>query len=107
MQMATYTNAPDFAALLDRAMTEPGLIHSAYFAFHGYSLGNQILALCQCQDRGIEPGPLACFNRWKALGRHVIKGQKAIELCMPVTSKRTVESTDDAGNRTTDTVTFR
>src|SRR5688572_25600110 len=100
-------SSPDFAALLERALTEPGLIHSAYFAFHGYSLGNQILALIQCQNRGIEPGPIACLNRWKELGRHVRKGQKAIELCMPVTSKRIVESADDAGNQTTETVTFR
>lgn len=105
--MATNTNTPNFAALLDRAMTEPGQLHAAYSMFHGYSLGNQILALTQCADRGIEPGPIACFNRWKALGRHVKKGQKAIELCMPVTSKRTVERTDDAGTVTTEEATFR
>ena len=105
--MAPNNNVPNFAALLDRAMTEPGQIHAAYSSFHGYSLGNQILALMQCAERGIEPGPIACFNRWKALGRHVTKGQKAIELCMPVTSKRTIERTDDAGNTTTEEASFR
>lgn len=105
--MATNSTVPNFAALLDRAMTEPGQLHAAYSMFHGYSLGNQILALMQCADRGIEPGPIACFNRWKALGRHVKKGQKAIELCMPVTSKRAIERTDDAGNVTTEEATFR
>ena len=100
-------NAPDFAALLERAMTEPGRIHPAYSAFHGYSLGNQILAMMQCAERGIEPGPLACFNRWKEFGRYVRKGQKAIELCMPVTSKRTIERLDDAGNLTSEEATFR
>jgi antirestriction protein ArdC len=105
--MPTTTTNPNFVSLLDRALTEPGLIHSAYFAFHGYSIGNQMLAMIQCQDRGIVPGPIACFNRWKELGRHVMKGQKAIELCLPVTSKRTVERTDDSGNTTTDTVAFR
>src|SRR5262245_51242818 len=53
----------------------------------------------QCAARGIRPGPIASFNRWKELGRHVKKGEKAIELCMPVTCKRTVETeagTEDA-----------
>src|SRR5262245_59737703 len=98
--MPQTTNTPSFATLLERAMTEPGQLHTAYFAFHGYSIGNQILALIQCADRGIEPGPIAPFNRWKALGRHVKRGEKAIELCMPVTSKRTIERLDDAGNVT-------
>ena len=84
-----------FAALLQAAISEPGKIHEAFHAFHNYSIGNQLLALIQCQQRGIEPGPLANFNRWKERGRHVRKGQKAIELCMPVTVKRTVEGEAD------------
>ena len=86
--MATQTDAPNFAALLDRAMTEPGQLHAAYTAFHGYSLGNQILALFQCHARGIEPGPIATFPKWKERGRHVRKGEKALTLCQPVTCKR-------------------
>ena len=35
---------PNFATLLERAMKESGQLHQAYFAFHGYSIGNQILA---------------------------------------------------------------
>jgi hypothetical protein len=39
---------------------------------------------------------LATFQRWKELGRHVKKGEKALTLCMPVTIKRkTEEPTDD------------
>ena len=41
----------------------------------------------QCRDRGIEPGPLASFRRWKELGRHVKKGEKALTLCMPIQIK--------------------
>jgi hypothetical protein len=41
----------------------------------------------QCRARVIEPGPLASFNRWKELGRHVRKGQRALELCMPLKLK--------------------
>jgi hypothetical protein len=50
--------------------------------------------------RSIPPGPIASFNRWKELGRHVKRGEKAIELCMPVTVKRTVKETGPDGNET-------
>jgi N-terminal domain of anti-restriction factor ArdC len=77
-----------FADLLARALTEPGIISTAYTAFHGYSLGNQILAFVQCAERGIPPGPIATFPGWKEKGRYVRKGEKAIVLCMPLTCKR-------------------
>ena len=80
-----------FAALLQAAINEPGKIHEAFHAFHSYSIGNQILAFIQCQQRGVQPGPLATFRRWKERGRHVRKGEKAIELVMPVTVKRTID----------------
>jgi antirestriction protein ArdC len=41
-------------------------------------LGNQLLALSQCMARGIQPGPIATFQRWKELGRYVRRGEKAI-----------------------------
>ena len=81
-----------FAELLRTAVTEPGTISTAYSAFHNYSLGNQLLALGQCWHVSIQPGPLATFQRWKELGRHVRKGEKALTLCMPVTVKRTTET---------------
>ena len=65
------------------------MISAAYRQFHHYSFGNQLLAWSQCQDRGIAPGPMATFPRWKELGRYVRKGEKALTLCQPVTVKRT------------------
>jgi hypothetical protein len=41
-------------SLLIEAVTKPGLIMKAYNAFHPYSIGNQILALVQCQMRYME-----------------------------------------------------
>jgi N-terminal domain of anti-restriction factor ArdC len=79
-------NKIEWAQLLQSAIEEPGKISEAYRRFHGYSLGNRISALFQCAKRGITPGPLASFNRWKELGRHVKKGEKALSLCMPVTA---------------------
>jgi antirestriction protein ArdC len=83
----------NWAELLIEAVKTPGMISQAYSAFHAYSTGNQILALMQCFQRGIAPGPLNTFPGWKKLGRCVRKGQKAIWLCMPLSVKR---KTDDA-----------
>src|SRR5438132_13604860 len=87
-----------FRQLLNEAVSKPGTLMRAYSLFWNYSLGNQILALIQANNRGIQLGPIASFNRWKELGRYVKKGQKAIELCMPVTGKRTVNETCPDGN---------
>src|SRR5262249_39288854 len=82
--------------ILHDAINQPGAIHEAYSRFHNYSIGNQLLALGQCSARGLQPGPIATFMRWKELGRHVLKGQKAITLCMPVTCKaKQAVKTDD------------
>lgn len=60
-----------WAALLEEAVKKPGYIHQAYSRFWNYSIGNQLLALLQCFERGIQPGPLAAFPQWKELGRQV------------------------------------
>lgn len=96
-----------WAELLHEAVNVPGTISQAFNRFHGYSIGNQVLALMQCRQRGIEAGPIATFMRWKDLGRHVCKGQKALTLCMPVTvkGKRSDETPEDANEEETFTVT--
>jgi len=89
------TSAPaTFAALLQSAVNEPGVLSSAYRAFHNYSVGNQLLAWAQCVARNMQPGPMATFPKWKELGRHVKKGEKAITLCQPVTVTRTTKADD-------------
>src|SRR5437899_9135108 len=86
-----------FRQLLEEAVSKPGTPMKAYSLFWNYSLGNQILALIQSNQRGISLGPIASFNRWKELGRHVKRGEKAIDLCMPVTCKRTVKEEREDG----------
>ena len=46
------------------------------------------LAWGQCLTRGLTPGPMATYPKWKALGRCVRKGERALSLCMPITVKR-------------------
>src|SRR2546428_2411803 len=96
-----------FRQLLEEALTKPGKLMRAYSLFWNYSLGNQILALIQADHRGIPLGPIASFNRWKELNRHVKKGEKAITLCMPVTCKRTVKEQGQDGNEVDTEIAFK
>src|SRR5215831_15297119 len=96
-----------FKKLLAEAVSKPGVLMQAYSLFHQYSLGNQILALIQATERGIPLGPIASFNRWKELGRHVKRGEKAITLCMPVTCKRTIKEQGADGAETESEVAFK
>src|SRR5437660_11502665 len=96
-----------FRQLLEEAVTKPGTLMRAYSLFWNYSLGNQILALIQANQRGIPLGPIASFNRWKELGRYVKRGEKASELCMPRTMKRTVKEQAQDGNEVETEVAFK
>ena len=82
------SNGEKWSELLRQAVSQPGLMLKAYSAFHGYSPGNQLAALMQCNIRGIEPGPIDTYKGWQEKGRQVRKGEKAIWLCMPLTRKK-------------------
>ena len=77
-----------FLAILQEALTVPGVVNEAYRAFRNYSIGNQVLAAMQLTSRGLPLTPIASFHTWKQLGRFVKKGQKAISLFMPVSVRR-------------------
>jgi hypothetical protein len=86
-------------AIVRAAISEPGPIHEAYHRFHGYSLRNQLLAFFQCASRGIVPGPLATYRGWERIGRHVVRGQKALTLCVPITIQDTdADALDDTAD---------
>src|SRR5947199_3336324 len=94
-QTKTSADIPRWSALLVEAVNKPGLIMKAYSAFHSYSLGNQLLALVQCQMRGLQPGPINTFPKWKDLGRYVKRGERALTLCSPITCKRRNDTDDN------------
>jgi len=87
MTTNTPTQGPAFTDLLREVVEKPGVLSSAYSMFHNYSFGNMMAAVWQLADRNQPLGPIASFNRWKELGRHVKKGAKALVLCMPVTAR--------------------
>jgi hypothetical protein len=89
-------DVPKWSSLLIEAVNKPGLVMKAYSAFHNYSVGNQILALVQCQLRGLEAGPINTFPGWQALGRIVKRGERALTLCMPITRKIRDEDSHDS-----------
>lgn len=74
--------------LLTEAVNHPGKIMEAYSAFHNYSIGNGLLALSQCHQRNLTPGPLNTYKGWQEVGRFVKKGEQALTLCMPVTARK-------------------
>ena len=74
MRSSNQSINPRWSDLLHRAVTEPGVVSKAFSRFHQYSLGNQLLALVQCEGRGIEPGPIATYPQWRELGRHDKEG---------------------------------
>ena len=45
--------------------------------------------------RGLQPGPINTFPKWKDLGRFVKRGERALILCMPITRKRHEEDLDE------------
>jgi antirestriction protein ArdC len=93
-----------WSELLTEAVTRPGMMLEAYSRFHGYSIGNQIAALSQCHARKIEPGPIATLPKWRELGRHVKRGEKALWLCMPVTVTKAPDPDDTEGKERVVTV---
>ena len=106
-RQAANNEIPKWSALLVEAVNKPGLIMEAYSAFHRYSVGNQILALVQCQMRGLQPGPINTFPKWKELGRVVKRGERALTLCMPITRKRrTDEALDNEPEQTESYTSF-
>ena len=78
--------SPNFTTLLHEAVNKPGTIMRAYSAFHSYSLGNQLLALVQCQLRGIEPGPINTFPKWEIFADTLRRARRQSRSACPSTS---------------------
>ncbi len=60
--------------------------------FHNYSAGNRLLIFAQCPTAS----KVAGFHRWLDLGRHVVKGGKALWIWAPCPVRK-MEQPDDGG----------
>lgn len=73
----------DWGQLIETALTAPGNLNGVYSRFYNYSFGNQILLLMQ----GVRE-PVATYDRWRSIGRQVLRGSKAKEIVRPITVTR-------------------
>lgn len=89
-----YTAPAQWVTLLERVLTDPGVISKAYSTFYNYSMGNAMMAMTQLAARGLEIGPLASYARWQELGRQVRKGETALVMLQPRRYKFTKENAD-------------
>ncbi len=85
-----------YEKLFELALKGEGAMLKGYSNFHRYSFGNQLFAMYQMVERGLAITPIATYKKWASLGRQVQKGQKAIELVMPVTKKSEVKGEKDS-----------
>jgi antirestriction protein ArdC len=90
----------NFSQLLESAVNDQGVLSTCYTTFHGFSIGNQLLAWSQCLERNIPVGPIATYKRWSELGRQVKKGQKAIALVQPVIGNKKDATTGEKTGET-------
>jgi len=91
-----------------RALIQPTPARECFFGGAEKSrLVDELLALFQCLERGIQPGPLGTFPKWVELGRYVKKGEKALTLCLPVTCKLKKTVTKEDGTEQEEEVAFR
>jgi hypothetical protein len=72
-------NKIDWQRLIGTALTAPGSTGNVYNRFYDYSFGNRMLLLMQ----GVFE-PVATYDRWKAVGRQVVRGARAREILRPL-----------------------
>ena len=58
--------------------------------FHSYSFSNQLMIMVQRPDATLVAG----FNKWKSLGRTVMRGEKGIAILAPCKYKTKIEDED-------------
>lgn len=72
----------EWPALLEEALTVEGSIGHTFNRFYRYSYLNQIFLRRQGAYE-----PVATYNKWKELGRQVLKGERAFAIVRPITVK--------------------
>lgn len=85
--------------LINKFLSEPGIISKCYSTFTNYSIMNGLALMYQIRGRGLALGPCASFAKWKAQGGKVKKGEKALWVNVPckvkITDKKVNEEEDD------------
>jgi hypothetical protein len=75
----------DWAKIIETALTAPSNVGTTYNRFYEYSFLNQMYLLMQ----GVHE-PVATWARWKAIGRHIVKGAEGKYIIRPIHAKTDV-----------------
>ena len=81
---------PTWPDLMGQALTMPGHMGDTYSRFYNYSLGNEVLLFMQ----GVTE-PVNTYNRWKKMGRQVLRGSKAKAIMVPLFRKERDEKSGE------------
>jgi hypothetical protein len=81
------TKAPqhelDWSGLLSAALEIPGSVGNSFRRLYNYSMSNCAFLYMQ----GVAPQPVATYNRWKEVDRHVKRGASGRYIIRPITVK--------------------
>ena len=96
IQRTDYTkNGYGKKILLDLINSPMEKSRAYYNNMHNYSLYNTCLLMYQMAYNNIEFSPCCSFTRWKQLGYHVNKGQRAMTVLVPQVIKFTDDETGE------------
>jgi hypothetical protein len=82
----------DWPQIIETALTAPGNVGNTYNRFYEYSFLNQMYLLMQ----GVHE-PVATWARWKAIGRHIVRGAEAKYIIRPIYTRADVPNAHEDG----------
>lgn len=102
MERRRYTRRPSdeppeirWSELLKEAMNAPAHLGDTYTRAYEYSYGNQLFLRSQGARE-----PVASYEGWKKLGRHVTKGSRGLYIIRPITVMSKTEVDEDGKPKT-------
>ena len=81
----------NYSDLLSEILTKKGTVSTCFSMFHNYSINNQFLLYWQLHCKGKQASPCNSYDRWKALGRQVRKGENGMYLWRPIAKSMKVK----------------
>ena len=94
----------NYSQLLSEVLTKKGTVSACFSMFHNYSINNQFLLYWQLLGRGEQINPVNSYDRWKALGRQVRKGESGMYLWRPISKTQKVKDSISGEEKTVSTL---
>lgn len=90
----------NYSNLLSEILTKKGTVSECFRMFHNYSVNNQFLLYWQMYCKGKQISPVNSYDRWKALGRQVRKGETGMFLWRPISTSMKVKDKETNEEKT-------